>query len=76
MFENNLKHYRCQIEGMTQDKLAKLADITLRGYQKLEYGKARPRYDTLRKLAKALGVTEYDLYPETEREQSQKGRGR
>ena len=68
MLENNLKLYRCQIEGMTQDKLAKLVGITLRGYQKLEYGKARPRYDTLRKLAKALGVSEYDLYPEPDEE--------
>ena len=63
MTANNLKAYRRRIDGMTQAKLAKKVGITEQHYQKLEYGKAKPKYDTLRRLAIALGVTESELFP-------------
>ena len=63
MHGNNLRQYREQIKGMTQVKLAKMVGLTENGYQKLEYGKTKPRYDTVRKLASILGATESDLFP-------------
>ena len=60
---NNIKVYRLKEKGLSQAKLAQRAGIALRHYQNLEYGLARPRIDTLHRLAKALGVTEAELFP-------------
>jgi transcriptional regulator with XRE-family HTH domain len=43
--------------GLSQEQLARAADVTLRGYQKWEYGHREFTFQTGVKLAKALGVT-------------------
>ena len=58
---NNLKKYRNQ-KGVSQVKLSKLADITYNTITKLESGATKnPRVETLRFIAKALGVSVDDL---------------
>ena len=59
---NTLKHHRRQ-RGLTQAGLARKVGISEQHYQNLEYGKAKPKYDTLRKLAYELGATETELFP-------------
>ena len=55
MATNNLKYYRRK-KGLTQAKLAKMADIAEQYYQKLEYGKSKPGHEVAQRLATALGV--------------------
>ena len=63
MHGNNLKHYRQQIKGMTQAKLAAISGTGERYYQSLEYGKSEPGVFLAIRLAKALGVSVEALYP-------------
>lgn len=57
----NLKKLREQ-KGLSQDRLAKLADIANNTIIKIEQGEnINPTLDTLRKLAKALDVSVDDL---------------
>jgi len=57
----NLKKYRSK-KGISQDKLSKLADVTYNTIIKLESGATKnPRVETLRLIAKALGVSVDDL---------------
>ena len=57
----NLKKYRSK-KGVSQDKLSKLANITYNTIIKLESGATKnPRVETLRLIAKALGVSVDDL---------------
>jgi transcriptional regulator with XRE-family HTH domain len=57
MFGNNLKRLRKK-EGLSQEKLARLADISLNALTKIESGFARkPTIQTVVKLARALGVS-------------------
>ena len=54
---NNIKKYRKK-KGLSQDKLAKLADVTHTTLIKLESGaNDNPTIKTLSKVAKALDVT-------------------
>ena len=54
---NNIKKYRKK-KGLSQDKLAKLADVTHTTLVKLESGaNDNPTVKTLSKVAKALNVT-------------------
>lgn len=60
---NNLKHYR-QLKGISQDKLAKLADCTVRYYQDVEYGKCIPNVYLAIRLCDILGVKDIrDVFP-------------
>ena len=59
---NTLKRHR-EKAGLTQAQLAKKVGIVETHYQKLEYGSSEPRITLTRKLAKALGVTEAELFP-------------
>lgn len=53
----NLKKLR-EKKGLSQDRLAKLADVANNTIIKIEQGKnINPRLDTLRKVAKALDVS-------------------
>jgi transcriptional regulator with XRE-family HTH domain len=53
----NLKKYR-QKSGYSQDKLSKLAGITLHAITKIESGATNdPRIQTVKKIADALGCT-------------------
>ena len=57
----NIKKYRNKM-GISQDKLSKLADITLHTITKIESGATLdPRIETVKKIADALGVGIDDL---------------
>ena len=57
----NIKKYRNKL-GISQDKLSKLAGVTLHTIAKIETGSTPdPRIETLRKIADALGVGVDDL---------------
>lgn len=57
----NMKKYRDKM-GISQDKLSKLAGITLHTITKIESGATPdPRIETIRKIADALGVSVDDL---------------
>ena len=52
----NIKKYRGKM-GISQDKLSKLASITLHTITKIESGATPdPRIETVRKIANALGI--------------------
>ncbi len=57
----NIKKYRNKL-GISQDKLSKLAGVTLHTLTKIEIGATLdPRIETLRKIAKGLNVSVDDL---------------
>jgi transcriptional regulator with XRE-family HTH domain len=57
----NIKKYR-EKKGISQDKLSKLAGITLHTITKIESGATPdPRIETVKKIANALGVSVDDL---------------
>ncbi len=57
----NLKKLREQ-KGLSQDRLAKLADVANNTIIKIEQGKnINPTLDTLKKMAKALEISVDDL---------------
>ena len=57
----NIKRFRDQL-GISQDRLSKLAGITLHTITKIEIGATPdPRIETVKKIAKALGVGVEDL---------------
>lgn len=57
MIAQNIKKYRKK-NGISQDKLSKLAGVTYNTIIKIESGATlNPRVDTLRLIAKGLGVT-------------------
>jgi transcriptional regulator with XRE-family HTH domain len=57
----NIKKYRAKL-GISQDKLSKLANITLHTITKIESGSTpNPTIETMTKIAKGLGVSIDDL---------------
>ena len=57
----NIKKYRGKL-AISQDKLSKLAGITLHTITKIESGATSdPRIETLKKIAKGLNVSVDDL---------------
>jgi len=57
----NIKKFRDKL-GISQDKLSKLAGVTLHTLTKIEIGATPdPRIETLKKIAKGLGVSVDDL---------------
>jgi len=57
----NIKKYR-EKKGISQDKLSKLAGITLHTITKIESGATPdPRIQTVKRIADALGVSVDDL---------------
>lgn len=57
----NIKKYRDKL-GVSQDKLSKLAGVTLHTLTKIESGATSdPRIETVRKIAKGLSVGVDDL---------------
>lgn len=58
---NNLRKLR-KAKGLSQERLARLANIANNTIVKIEAGKNKnPTLDTLKKIAKALGVSIEDL---------------
>ena len=61
MLGENIKHFRTKL-GLTQEQLARKADVTYSSLSKIEVGyNDNPRVKTLRKIAVALEVTLDDL---------------
>ena len=57
----NIKKFRDKL-GISQDKLSKLAGVTLHTLTKIEIGATPdPRIETLKKIAKGLNVSVDDL---------------
>lgn len=57
----NIKKYRAK-QGISQDRLSKLANITLHTITKIESGATPdPRIETVKKIADALDVSIDDL---------------
>jgi transcriptional regulator with XRE-family HTH domain len=57
MLGKNIKKYR-QAKGLSQDKLAKLADVTYTTLVKIESGaNSNPTIKTLKKISDALRVS-------------------
>lgn len=57
----NMKKYRIML-GISQDKLSKLAGVTLHTITKIESSATSdPRIETVKKIAKALKITLDDL---------------
>ena len=57
----NIKKYRAKL-GISQDKLSKLASITLHTITKIESSSTpNPTIETMAKIAKGLGVSIDDL---------------
>lgn len=60
-------------KGLTQKQLgerAKIAEPTIRRY---ELGKLNPKYETIQKIAAALGVNPLELFPEYSKELASQG---
>ena len=58
---NNIKKLR-EAKGLSQEKLARLADVANNTLIKMESGEnINPTLDTLKKVTKALGVSVDDL---------------
>lgn len=53
--QNQIRQLRVAIEGMTQEKLAKLCDVTRQTIIALEAGKYSPSLELAFKIARALG---------------------
>lgn len=60
MFTENLKFHRSN-RGYSQEKLAEVADVSLRTIQRLESGDTEPRGDTVTRIAQALDVAPGEL---------------
>jgi len=57
----NIKKYRAKL-GISQDKLSKLAGITLHTITKIESGATPdPRIETVKKIASGLSISVNDL---------------
>ncbi|OGZ94020.1 MAG: hypothetical protein A3A32_03385 [Candidatus Wildermuthbacteria bacterium RIFCSPLOWO2_01_FULL_48_35] len=57
----NIKRFR-QDKGLSQDKLSKLADLSLNTVVKIELDESpKPTIETIQRIAKALGVSVDDL---------------
>lgn len=57
----NIKKYRNKL-GISQDKLSKIAGVTLHTLTKIEIGATPdPRIETLKKIARGLNVSVNDL---------------
>jgi len=60
----NLRENRRK-KGLTQEKLAEMADISLRYLAMLELGKSFPSGEVLEKLSQALDIQAYQLFDPT-----------
>lgn len=60
----NLKKYRLE-NRISQEELAARADLSTRGYGKIERGEVYPSLETLDKLARATGLSQACLLSDT-----------
>ena len=52
--------------NLTQKQVANLAQMSIRGYQRIEAGERIPRVSTAHKIASALNTTVEELFPVSE----------
>lgn len=65
----NIRRYR-QEAGLSLRELADMVDVTYATLSRYENGKTVPKYDTLKKIARALGVDSvYYLYGDEDRDE-------
>ncbi|MBR4943784.1 MAG: helix-turn-helix transcriptional regulator [Peptococcaceae bacterium] len=67
ILSENLKKYR-QKNRISQEELAARAELSTRGYGKIERGEVHPSLETLDKLAQATGLSQASLLSEDEQE--------
>ena len=67
IFVNNLRTIRRQT-GLTQEKLAERCAVSPTFIGEMEIGKRTPSFDTIKKIAEALGVKPYRLFMEKQPE--------
>lgn len=60
MLASKLKELRLS-RGLSQESMARLANISLHTYSKIELGKSLPNLSTLYRIADALGIPPADL---------------
>ena len=63
ILSENLKKYR-QANRISQEELAARAELSTRGYGKIERGEVHPSLETLDKLARATGLAQSFLLSE------------
>ena len=63
ILSENLKKYR-QKNRISQEELAARAELSTRGYGKIERGEVHPSLETLDKLAQATGLSQASLLSE------------
>ena len=61
LFRENLKRYRAKT-GLTQQKLAEIASVTVTALRDYETGRRAPPMETMGQIAAALGVKVSDLF--------------
>lgn len=61
LIAENVKRLRLSL-NLTQEQVAARAEMPHRTYQNLEYGRSMPHSRNIEKLAKALGVSEAELF--------------
>lgn len=70
-FADRLKELR-EAKGLSQDGLAKLANLAVSGITKLERGIAEPHWPTVVQLARALECSPADFLPTARKKPSKK----
>ena len=63
ILSENLKKYR-QANRISQEELAARAELSTRGYGKIERGEVHPSLETVDKLARATGLSQSFLLSE------------
>ena len=61
IFRNNLKRYRNE-QGLTQEKLSEICNISTDYLSQIERGKRTPSFKRMELIAKALGIEVYKLF--------------
>jgi len=62
---NNVKDFRIK-KGLTQEKLARICDVTLNTIQNIENKNYNPKVDLAIKIKKALNTDIEELFPPKE----------
>jgi transcriptional regulator with XRE-family HTH domain len=60
-FGTSVRHHR-RAAGMTQERLAELVEVLIETIGKIERGAAAPSFDTVEKIAAALGLPSLALF--------------
>ena len=61
IFRNNLRFYRNK-QGLTQEKLSEICDISTDYLSQIERGKRTPSFKRMELIAKSLNIEVYKLF--------------